>query len=189
MFPSSSSHGLLVSLADNGGRDCDVFLDKHGMDCMPNIGELAPDFTLPNQDGTLIRLSDLRGKPVVIFAFPAAGTAGCTKQACSFRDAFPEISSAAGTVLGISGDSVEALKTWKEKQKLPYDLLSDADHKVLEAYGSWGMKLLGLIRMQMAVRSYWVLDAEGCVVDMEIDTGVTSSVEKALKALQALAQV
>jgi thioredoxin-dependent peroxiredoxin len=156
---------------------------------MLNIGDMAPDFVLPNQDGKQVRLSDLRGKPVVIFAFPAAGTAGCTKQACTFRDAFPEINNAAGTVLGISGDSVEALKTWKEKQNLPYDLLSDADHKVLEMYGSWGMKLLGLIRLPVAVRSYWVLDAEGRIADMEIDTGITSSVEKALKALQSLARV
>lgn len=155
---------------------------------MPSIGEMAPDFVLPNQDRKMIRLSDLRGKPVVIFAFPAAGTGGCTKQACTFRDAFPEITNAAGTVLGISGDSTEALKSWKEKQKLPYDLLSDSDHKVLEAYGSWGMKLMGLIRLPVAVRSYWVLDAQGRVVDMEIDTGVTSSVEKALKALESLAR-
>jgi len=156
---------------------------------MLNIGEMAPDFVLPNQDGTMIRLSDLRGNPVVIFAFPAAGTAGCTKQACTFRDAFPEINNAAGTVVGISGDSQETLKSWKEKQKLPYDLLSDADHSVLKEYGAWGMKLLGLISLPMAVRSYWVIDAEGRIVDMEIDTGVTSSIEKALKALQQMAHV
>ena len=156
---------------------------------MPNIGEMAPDFVLPNQDGTLIQLSDLRGNPVVIFAFPAAGSLGCTKQACTFRDAFPEINNAAGTVLGISGDSQESLKSWKEKQKLPYNLLSDADHTVLKEYGSWGMKLLGLISLPVAVRSYWVIDAAGRIADMEIDTGVTSSIEKALKALQQLARV
>lgn len=156
---------------------------------MPNIGEMAPDFVLPNQDGTLIQLSDLRGNPVVIFAFPAAGSLGCTRQACTFRDAFPEINNAAGTVLGISGDSQESLKSWKEKQKLPYDLLSDTDHSVLKEYGSWGMKLLGLISLPVAVRSYWVIDAAGRIADMEIDTGVTSSIEKALKALQQLARV
>lgn len=153
---------------------------------MVAVGDLAPDFALPNQDGKLVRLSDFRGKPVVIFSFPAAGTMGCTMQACSFRDAFPQIEGAAGVVLGISGDRPEDLKAWKAKQKLPYDLLSDTEHTVLEQYGSWGRKFLGLITTNTAVRSYWVIDAEGQIVDMEIDTGVTSSVSKAVKALNTL---
>ncbi len=153
---------------------------------MLHIGDLAPDFTLPNQDQTLIHLSDLRGKPVVLFAFPAAGTGGCTKQACTFRDAFPKVESADAVILGISGDSAQTLKDWKNKEKLPYDLLSDTEHNVLKAYGTWGMKLLGLISLPMAIRSYWVIDATGRIVDMEIDTGITSSVDKAMKALKTL---
>ena len=154
---------------------------------MVQIGDLAPDFTLPNQDEKLIRLSDLRGKPVVIFAFPAAGTGGCTKQACTFRDEFPNLEAADAVVLGISGDSTQTLKNWKEQQRLPYDVLSDATHETLKAYGSWGLKLLGLISLPAATRSYWVIDATGHIVDMEINTGITTSVEKALKALNNLA--
>jgi peroxiredoxin Q/BCP len=157
---------------------------------MVGIGDMAPDFELPNQDGTLVRLSDFRGKPVVIFSFPAAGTMGCTMQACNFRDAFPAIEGAHGVVLGISGDTPEDLKAWKARQKLPYDLLSDSTHDVLTAYGSWGRKVLGLIQTNSAVRSYWVINAEGRIVDMEIDTGVTMhSINKAVKALNALTTV
>lgn len=155
---------------------------------MVSIGDVAPNFELPNQDGKLIRLSDLRGRPVVIFAFPAAGTLGCTMQACSFRDAFPQIEGASGVVLGVSADTQADLKAWKQRQKLPYDLMSDPEHVFLDAYGAWGRSVFGLVTLKMIVRSYWVIDAAGRIADLEINTGATNSITKALKALNALPQ-
>ena len=100
---------------------------------MPDIGEQAPDFELKNQNGQTVKLSDYRGKKVVLFAFPKAGTSGCTTQACGLRDEFPQIESANATVLGLSPDMPEELLKWKQDENLPYDLLSDPDHAVLEA--------------------------------------------------------
>ena len=105
---------------------------------MPAIGQPAPDFELPNQDGKPVRLGDFRGKKVVLFAYPKADTPGCTTQACGFRDHFPRIETKNAVVLGISPDQPEDLLKWKQKQSLPYDLLSDPEHKVLEAWGAWG---------------------------------------------------
>ncbi|MCB1033720.1 MAG: peroxiredoxin, partial [Acidobacteria bacterium] len=91
---------------------------------MISIGDKAPDFALPNQDGETVRLSDLKGKKVVLFAYPKADTPGCTQQACGFRDQMPVLQSADAVVLGISPDKPAALKKWQAKQSLPYDLLS-----------------------------------------------------------------
>src|SRR5215203_5849046 len=103
---------------------------------MLTIGEPAPDFTLPNQDGQLIRLSDFRGKKVVLFAFPRANTMGCNAQACGFRDEFEEFRTNNAVVLGISCDPQQALQDWKMGKKLPYNLLSDPDHVVVEPWGA-----------------------------------------------------
>lgn len=106
---------------------------------MPAIGEPAPDFELQNQAGKKIKLSDYRGKKVVIFAFPKANTPGCNQQACSFRDAWPQIEAKDAVVLGVSADSVDELAAWKTLKKLPYDLLSDPDHKMLMAWAPGGL--------------------------------------------------
>ncbi len=150
---------------------------------MPNIGQQAPDFELLNQEGKTVRLSDFRGKKVVIFAFPKANTGGCNAQACAFRDELPRIESQNAVVLGVSTDSVETLKDWKQSKKLQYDLLSDPDHKFLEAWGAWGMPLLSIIKIPMAMRSYWVIDEQGKVIASQVGVGPTDSVEKALKAV------
>jgi peroxiredoxin Q/BCP len=150
---------------------------------IPNIGEQAPDFALPNQEGQTVRLSDFRGKKVVIFAFPQADTPGCTAQACAFRDEFPRIQADNAVVLGLSADAPEALKSWKEKRKLPYDLLSDTAHRVIEAYGAWGIPVLGLIKLPRTLRSYWVIDEAGKLIDMQIGISPQASVDQALKAL------
>ncbi|MCU0515002.1 MAG: peroxiredoxin, partial [Anaerolineae bacterium] len=125
---------------------------------MLSVGQIAPDFVLPNQDGTPVRLSDQRGKKVIIFAFPAANTAGCTAQACGFRDALPQFENAGAIVFGISADKLPALQKFKRGQKLPYDLLSDENHAVLDAWSAWGKNMLGLFTLPIASRSYWVLD-------------------------------
>ncbi len=153
---------------------------------MPNIGEQVPEFALPNQDGKTVRLSDFRGKKVVIFSFPKANSMGCTMQACAFRDQFPKIENVNAVVLGISGDQPADLKAWKDAQKLQYDLLSDPNHTVLDAWNSWGNTLFGLIKMDTAKRSYWVIDENGVLIDMQINVGPKESVDKVLRALQSV---
>lgn len=154
---------------------------------MPNIGQPAPDFELLNQEGQTVRLSDYRGKKVVIFAFPKANTGGCNAQACAFRDELPRIESSNAVVLGVSTDSVETLKGWKQSKKLQYDLLSDSDHKFLEAWGAWGIPVISIIKIPMAMRSYWVIDEQGILIAAQVGVGPTDSVEKALKAINSTA--
>jgi len=151
---------------------------------MANIGEPAPDFALPNQDGKIIHLSDFRGKKVVIFAFPQANTGGCTMQACAFRDEFPKFESGNAVVLGLSNDPQKALKSWKEKRKLPYDLLSDPDHVVLDQLNCFGMSLFGIINIRRATRSYWVIDENGVIIDGQVGVGPLESVKKAMATLE-----
>ena len=151
---------------------------------MVAVGEQAPDFELPNQDGKSIKLSDYRGQKVIIFAFPKAGTAGCTMQACSFRDTFPQIEAEHTVVLGLSTDAPDALKSWHEKHHLQYDLLSDPDKRVISALGAGDNSLLGIISFPGAKRSYWVLDEQGTILDMQIGVMPQASVTKALNAIR-----
>jgi peroxiredoxin Q/BCP len=103
-------------------------------------GDRAPDFTLPDQDGNDVKLSDLRGRPVVVYFYPKADTPGCTTQACGVRDHRSEYSNLGATVLGISPDPVRKVKRFHEKYDLEFALLADADHAVAESYGVWVQK-------------------------------------------------
>mgnify|MGYP001234948767 FL=1 len=150
---------------------------------MPAVGEQAPDFELKNQDGKPVRLSDYRGKKVLLFAFPKAGTSGCTTQACGLRDQFPRIQAANTVVLGISPDTPEDLKKWQEDEGLPYDLLSDPDHKVLEEWGVWGEKSMYGKTYMGVIRSHWIIDENGVVADAQVKVSPTESVERATKFL------
>lgn len=150
---------------------------------MPQVGEKAPDFALKNQDGETVRLSDFRGKKIVLFAYPKAGTSGCTTQACGLRDEFPRIEGANAIVLGLSPDQPADLLKWKQKESLPYDLLSDPDHAVLEAWGVWGEKSMYGKTYMGVIRSHWIIDEEGTVVDAQIKVSPTESVERATRFL------
>lgn len=151
---------------------------------MPAVGETAPDFELPNQDGETIRLSDYRGKKVIIFAYPKADTPGCTTQACGFRDEFPKVEAGNAVVFGLSPDGLDDLTKWRAKQNFQYDLLSDPDHQVLEAWGAWGEKTnFGKTTMGV-IRSHWVIDENGVVIDEQINISPENSVEKAVAAVQ-----
>lgn len=150
---------------------------------MPAVGEKAPDFELLNQDGRRVRLSDYRGQKVILFAFPQAFTLGCNAQACGFRDSLPQISARNAVVLGVSPDTPETLRRWKAEKGLQYDLLSDPDHAVLDAWNAWGQSLLGLISIPRANRSFWVLDEEGVVLDAQLGISSGESVARALRAV------
>ena len=147
---------------------------------MPAIGQAAPDFELLNQDNQPVRLSDFRGKKVVLFAYPKAGTPGCTTQACGFREQFPKLTAANVVVLGISADTPEDQLKWKQEEKLPYDLLSDPNHAVLEVWGAWGEKVNYGRKYLGIIRSHWVINEQGVVVDEQIGISPEKSVEKAV---------
>jgi peroxiredoxin Q/BCP len=103
-------------------------------------GDQAPDFALPDQDGRLVKLSDFRGQPVVVYFYPKADTPGCTTQACGVRDHRADYVSAGSVVLGISPDPVAKVKKFHDKQSLNFPLLADEDHAVADSYGVWVQK-------------------------------------------------
>jgi len=107
---------------------------------MIDSGDLAPDFTLPDQDGKSFTLSDRRGNRVLIYFYPKAFTPGCTAEACDFRDNHEAFTGAGYEIIGISPDPVSRLEAFREEHDLPFRMLSDEDHSVAEAYGAWGTK-------------------------------------------------
>jgi thioredoxin-dependent peroxiredoxin len=125
--------------------------------------DTAPAFELRADDGSTVRLSDYRGRKVVLFFYPRASTPGCTIEACEFRDRLPDFSSRDAVVFGVSPDPVEELVTFRDEQRLSYRLLSDPDHSTAEAYGVWKEKT-NFGRTYMGVeRSTFVIDEEGRV--------------------------
>ena len=125
------------------------------------VGTQAPAFTLPDKDGNSVSLSDFEGQKVVLYFYPKDSTPGCTRQAQAFRDAFAEFTNAGAVVIGISKDSVKSHLNFATKQELPFILLSDTEHTVLEAYEVWQeKKLYGKVSMGV-VRSVYVIDADG----------------------------
>ncbi|HWL77269.1 thioredoxin-dependent thiol peroxidase [Microbacterium sp.] len=124
-------------------------------------GSPAPDFTLIDQDERPVSLADLRGGRVILFFYPAAMTPGCTKEACDFRDSLAPLQAAGYTVLGISRDDTEKLRRFRERDGLTYDLLSDPDHTVHEAYGAWGEKVNYGKKIEGVIRSTFVIDPDG----------------------------
>ena len=127
------------------------------------VGSVAPSFTLPDKDGNMVSLSDFVGKKVVLYFYPKDSTPGCTRQAQAFRDAFAQFVEAGAVVIGISKDSVKSHLNFATKQELPFILLSDTEHTVLEAYEVWQeKKLYGKVSMGV-VRSVYVIDEEGKV--------------------------
>jgi thioredoxin-dependent peroxiredoxin len=130
---------------------------------LPRVGDQAPDFELPDQDGEPVRLSALRGQPVVLYFYPKADTPGCTTQACGVRDHLPDYEQAGAVVLGASPDPVAKVKRFHDKQGLNFPLLADEDHSVAETYGVW-------VEKSMYGKTYWgvqratfIIDAEGRV--------------------------
>ena len=152
---------------------------------MLTTGDALPDMELENQNGEMVRLSDYRGRRLLLFAYPKAATPGCTKQACGFRDRMPRIEAAGAVVVGLSPDKPAALERWREKEGLTYDLLSDPDHELLEALGAWGEKSMYGKKYMGVIRSHWVIDAEGRIEEAQIKVSPAKSVELASAFLGA----
>ena len=126
-------------------------------------GTKAPDFTLPDQDGNDVSLSDYAGKTVVLYFYPKADTPGCTTQACGIRDHRAEYEAAGAVVIGVSPDPVKAVKKFADKQSLNFRLLADEDHAVCETYGVWAEKSNYGRTYWGALRSTFLLDEQGVV--------------------------
>ncbi|HSN78641.1 MAG TPA: thioredoxin-dependent thiol peroxidase [Anaerolineae bacterium] len=149
------------------------------------IGDLAPDFTLLSDTGETVRLSDLRGRRVVLYFYPKDDTSGCTTQACGFRDAYPVIEEKNAVVLGISPDGVTSHQKFKTKYNLPFTLLVDEEHSAAETYGVWGEKSMYGKTYMGIIRSHFVIDEEGRLIDVQVKVSPTDSVAKALAVLEA----
>ena len=127
---------------------------------MLQVGDPAPDFTLPDQTGEDLTLSDLRGQTVVIYFYPRADTPGCTTQACGIRDHRSDYAATGARVIGISPDEVDAVAKFAQKYDLDFTLLADADHSVAESYGTWGEK-------SMYGKTYWGVQRATFIIDPE----------------------
>lgn len=127
------------------------------------VGDVAPGFTLPDQDGKPVSLEDFAGRQVVVYFYPRDDTPGCTKEACQFNDNLRAFAKAKVQVLGISGDSAEKHRKFREKYGLTFPLLTDADHTVGEAYGAWGEKTLYGKKSIGVIRSTFLVAADGTI--------------------------
>ena len=128
---------------------------------MLSAGSKAPQFTLPDKDGNPVSLSDFFGKKVVLYFYPKDNTSGCTKQACAFKELYPDFMEKDAIVLGVSKDSVASHKKFQEKYQLPFELLSDPEHKVIEQYDVWKEKSMYGKKYMGIVRSTYLIDEEG----------------------------
>jgi len=151
----------------------------------PKPGDLAPDFELPDEAGQQHRLSDYRGQRVVLYFYPADDTSGCTKQACAFRDAYPEIQEQNAVVIGISPDGAESHRKFKTKYNLPFVLLSDTQRKVMGLYDVYGEKTTYGVKTIGVIRSHFVIDETGHIVDAKVNVRAADSAGKAVAALKA----
>jgi thioredoxin-dependent peroxiredoxin len=147
------------------------------------VGDPAPDFSLSTDSGATVKLSDFRGKRVVLYFYPKDDTSGCTAQACGFRDNYLQIEEKNAVVLGISPDSTKSHQKFKTKYDLPFTLLVDADHKVADAYGVWGQKSFMGKKFMGIIRSHFVIDEQGKIADAQVKVSPAESVERAIAAL------
>ncbi|OBR65608.1 peroxiredoxin [Paenibacillus oryzae] len=150
------------------------------------LGKKAPKFKLPASNGETISLMELRGAPVVIFFYPKDMTATCTVQACDMRDRYAEFRKMGAVVLGISGDSIKSHRNFIEKKELPYLLLADENHKVCELYGVWQLKKLYGREYMGIVRSTFLIDAKGTLVQEWRNVKVKGHADAVLEAVSLL---
>lgn len=150
------------------------------------IGEIAPDFTLQDQQGTVHRLSDYRGKSVVLYFYPKDMTPGCTIEACNFRDNLARATSAGAVVLGVSADSVKRHAKFAEQEQLNFPLLADETKDVLRSFGVWQQKSMMGKRYMGIARTTFIIDPHGYVRNVYENVKVNGHVDEVLQALEAM---
>jgi thioredoxin-dependent peroxiredoxin len=153
---------------------------------MPNLkpGDKAPNFKLKDQSGKTVSLADYKGKKLLLYFYPKADTSGCTKQACSVRDAEPDLSQAGISAVGISPDKLEKQKKFDDKYSLGFPLLSDEDNSVAKAYGAWGEKKMYGKSYEGIIRSSFLIDEKGKIVQAWYKVSPLDTVPNAKKALE-----
>ncbi|MFF2158486.1 thioredoxin-dependent thiol peroxidase [Paenibacillus chitinolyticus] len=149
-----------------------------------NTGQQAPDFELPANNGQQVKLSDFKGKKVVLYFYPKDMTPACTTQACDFRDKYPEIESLNAVILGVSTDSLKRHEKFIDKYSLPFLLLADEDHAVSEIYGVWKEKSMYGKTFMGIERSTFLIDEEGILVKEWRKVKVKGHIEEALTYLK-----
>jgi thioredoxin-dependent peroxiredoxin len=153
---------------------------------MVEVGQPAPDFVLQSDTGDTVKLSDLRGRPVVVYFYPKDDTPGCTRQACAIRDSWGDFERAGATVLGISPQSIASHVKFKDKFSLPFPLLADEDHAVASTYGAWGPKTRYGKTYDGLIRSGFVIDRDGTVAAAKVNVNADKHREWALAELAKL---
>lgn len=150
-------------------------------------GDKAPAFTLTADDGQKVRLADLKGRPVVLYFYPADDTPGCTKEACAFRDAQSKLAKSGAVVLGVSPDDIASHANFRDKYALNFPLLADPGHKVADKYGAWREKNMYGKKSMGIQRSTFLIDADGKVAKVWKRVSVDGHDEQVLAALVELA--
>jgi peroxiredoxin Q/BCP len=130
---------------------------------LPEAGDLAPDFEALTDSGSTIKLSDFRGKEIVLYFYPRADTPGCTKEACGFRDDFKAYEERGVIILGVSPDTVKQQAKFKDKFNLPFSLIADHDHRISDLYGVWGLKKFMGREYDGVHRTTFLIDKEGLI--------------------------
>ncbi|MFM8320289.1 MAG: thioredoxin-dependent thiol peroxidase [Chloroflexota bacterium] len=151
-----------------------------------SAGIEAPDFSLLDETGAPRRLSDYRGRPVLLYFYPKDDTPGCTTEACNFRDDYSQYEQAGVTILGVSPDSPKSHTKFKEKFHLPFSLLADEAHEVAEAYGVWGRKKFMGKEYDGVFRTTFLIDAQGKIASMFADVKPAEHSREVLAALPAV---
>jgi thioredoxin-dependent peroxiredoxin len=155
---------------------------------MPNLkpGEKAPYFKLKDQNGNTVSLADFKGKKLLLYFYPKADTSGCTKQACSVRDAEPDLSQAGIAAVGISPDKPDKQKKFDDKYGLGFPLLSDEDHSVAKAYGVWGEKKMYGKSYEGIIRSSFLIEEKGKIIQAWYKVSPADTVPNAKKTLESM---
>lgn len=149
---------------------------------MLNEGDIAPDFTTKDQNGNAVKLSDFKGKRVVLYFYPKDDTPGCTKEACSLRDSFDIFEEKGIKILGVSTDSEKSHQKFITKYNLPFDLLADTEKEIVEAYGVWGEKNMYGKKYFGINRTTFLIDEDGKIVKIFKKVKVDEHADEVLKA-------